>query len=94
MKMIHDKLINRKDFQPEQKDVLYNSRLHLFPEKLKSHWTSPYIVHKVHLHGAIEVYNIIYSTTFQVNGHHLKPYCEYLSPEVEKILLEDPIYQN
>jgi len=33
-------------------------------------------------------------TTFQVNGHYLKPYREYLSPEVEKNLLEDPVYQD
>ena len=36
VKVFHDKLIMRKAFVPEQKVLLYNSRLHLFPEKLKS----------------------------------------------------------
>ena len=74
--------------------MLYNFRLHLFPGKLKSRWTGPYIVHKVRPHAAVEVHNTTDGTTFQVNGHRLKPYCEYLSPEVEEILLEDPVYQD
>jgi len=92
--MMHDKLIIRKDFQPAQKVILYNSCLHLFLEKLKSCWTSPYIVNKVHPHGAVEVHNATDGTTFQVNSHRLKPYHDYLSLEVEKILLEDPVYHH
>ena len=91
---MHDRIITRKEFQPGQKVLLYNSRLHLFLGKLKSHWTGPYIVHKVHSHGAVEVHNTMDGTTFQVNGYRLKPYREYLSPEVEEILLEDPVYQD
>ena len=92
--MIHDRVILRKNFQPGQRVLLYNFRLHLFSRKLKSRWTVPYIVHNVHSHGAVEVHNVTDGTTFQVNGHHLKPYREYLSPEVEIILLEDSVYQN
>ena len=68
--MMHDKLIIQKDFR--QKILLYNSRLHLFSEKLKSYWTGTYIVHKIYTHGAIEVHNVTDSTIFQVNGHRLK----------------------
>ena len=57
MKKMHDRVIIRKEFQPGQKVLLYNSRLHLFLRKLKSHWTGPYIVYKVQLHDAIEVHN-------------------------------------
>ena len=40
----HDKqLINRK-FKIGQKVLLYNSRLKLFPGKLKSRWTGPFEV--------------------------------------------------
>ena len=92
--MMHDKFIIRKDFQPEQKVLLHNSRLHLFPEKWKFRWTCPYIVHKVHPHSAVEVHNAMDGTTFQVNGHQLKPYRKYLSLEVEKILLKDHVYQD
>ena len=90
MKIMHD----RKEFQPRQKVLLYNFRLHLFSGKLKSRWTGPYIIHKVHPHGAVEVHNTTNGTTFQVNGHRLKSYREYLSLEVEKILLKDPVYQD
>ena len=48
MKAMHDRHILRKEFHPGQKVLLYNSRLHLFPGKLKSRWTGPYIVHIVH----------------------------------------------
>jgi len=94
MKMIHDRVILRKNFQPGQRVLLYNLRLHLFSRKLKSRWTVPYIVHKVHSHGAVEVHNATDGTTFQVNDHRFKPYREYLSPKVEEILLKDPFYQN
>ena len=36
MKFFHDKHILRKSFTPSQKVLLYNSRLHLFPSKLRS----------------------------------------------------------
>ena len=90
--MMHNKVIIRKDFHSRQRVLLYNSRLHLFPEKLKSRWISPYIVYKVHSYGVVEVRNATDSTTFQENGHRLKPYHEYLNSEVEKILLEDLVY--
>ena len=72
MKIMHDRIITQKEFQSGQKVLLYNSRLHLFLVKLKSRWTGPYIVHKVHPHGAVEVHNTTDGTTFQVNGHHFK----------------------
>jgi hypothetical protein len=43
-KVFHDKSIMRKIFVPGQRVLLYNSRLHLFPGKLKSRWTGPYLV--------------------------------------------------
>jgi hypothetical protein len=36
MKKIHDQSILRRSFEPSQKVLLYNSRLHLFSGKLKS----------------------------------------------------------
>jgi len=77
--MMHDRVVTRKDFQPGQKVLLYNSRLHLFPGKLKSRWTGPYIIHKVHPCGAVEAHNTTDGITFQVNDYWLKPYREYLS---------------
>ena len=44
LKFFHDKTIARKTFEPNQKVLLYSSRLHLFPGKLRSRWTGPFIV--------------------------------------------------
>ena len=35
----HDKMIMRREFSPGQQVLLYNSRLKLFPGKLKSRWS-------------------------------------------------------
>ena len=93
MKMMLDKVITQKRFSVRT-ESLYNSHLHLFLKKLKFHWTDFYIVHKVHPHGEVEVHNTKDGITFQVNSHHLKPYREYLSSEVEEFFLEDPVYQD
>jgi len=67
MKKAHDQSILRQSFKPGQK-VLYNSRLHLFPCKLWSRWTSPFIIWFVFPHGAIEIEDPKNGTTFKVNG--------------------------
>ena len=36
LKLFHDKNIVRKTFEPHQKVLLYSSRLHIFPSKLRS----------------------------------------------------------
>jgi hypothetical protein len=55
MKKVHDQGILRRSFEPGQKVLLYNSRLHLFPGKLKSRWTGPFIIRTLFSHGAIEI---------------------------------------
>ena len=92
MKFYHDKNILRKDFYPGQKVLLYNSRLHLFPGKLRSRWSGPYIVRIVFPHGAIEIENPKNGDIFKVNGQKLKPFLELKIDEVDEILLEDPVY--
>jgi hypothetical protein len=81
----------RRSFEPGQK-VLYNSRLHLFPVKLKSRWTGPFIIRTVFSHGAIEIEDPKNGNIFKVNGQKVKPFLELRSSEVEATLLEDPIY--
>lgn len=94
MKVFHDKNIPRKSFTPGQKVLLYNSRLHLFPRKLRSKWSGPFIVHTVFPHGAVEIENPENGNVFKVNGQKLKPFLELKSQEVEETLLEDLVYQN
>ncbi|XP_076947941.1 uncharacterized protein LOC143620027 [Bidens hawaiensis] len=43
LKMVHDAKIRNKTFKVGQKVWLYNSRLKLFPGKLKSKWMGPYV---------------------------------------------------
>ena len=40
----HDKHIDRKEFEAGQQVLLFNSRLKLFPGKLKSRWLRPFTV--------------------------------------------------
>ena len=70
----HDSKIVRKEFYEGQLVLLYNSRLKLFPGKLKSKWSGPFVVNHVFPHGAIELKNSTNGDTFKVNGQRLKPY--------------------
>ena len=57
-KLVHDRMILRKNFAPSIKVLLYNSRLHsFFPGKLRSHWTGPFVVTHVFPNGAVEIYD-------------------------------------
>ena len=73
---------------------MYNSRLHLFSEKLRSRWTEHFIVKNVFPHGAIEIENPKNDNIYKVNGQCLNPFLENFSQEEESINLEDPIYQD
>ena len=73
-KAFHDsRLKSNKEFQAGDQVLLYNSRLRLFPGKLKSRWSVPYTVQTVYLHGAVDITNAE-GHTFKVNGHRLKQY--------------------
>ena len=90
MKVHHDQHVHRKTFHVGQKVLLYNSRLHLFPEKLRSKWSGPYHIKKIFSYGAIEVQNPKNGTPFKVNGQRLKPYFEYFHGVVDCMDLSDP----
>ncbi|XP_052290406.1 uncharacterized protein LOC102613348 [Citrus sinensis] len=90
-KAFHDKRIFRKTFEIGQKVLLYNSRLHLFPGKLKSKWSGPFVVKNVYSYGAIEIENPNNGVTFKVNGQRLKPYLEHHPRDEDtEINLDDP----
>lgn len=65
------------------KVLLFNSRLKLFPGKLKSRWNRPYTVIEVFPHGAVEIKHERTQQQFKVNGHRLKPYLEPLRRVIE-----------
>ena len=92
-KVFHDKSILRKTFMPGQKVMLYDSKLHLFPGKLKSRWTGPYTVRTVFPYGAVEIENPTDGSSFKVNGQCLKPYLEPIPNQKEELMvLHEPHY--
>ncbi|XP_071924778.1 uncharacterized protein [Coffea arabica] len=73
IKYWHDKHIIPKKFQVGQNVLLFNSRLRLFPGKLKSRWSGPFEVTQVFPYGAVEIKGEN-GSPFKVNGQRLKPY--------------------
>ena len=76
VKLFHGKHILRKEFAPRMKVLLYDCKLHLFPGKLRSRWTSPYIVSHVFHYGAVEIQDPEIGAIFKVNGQRLKQFLE------------------
>ncbi|KAL4386603.1 hypothetical protein GQ457_09G000100 [Hibiscus cannabinus] len=70
----HDRKILPKDYQPGQQVLLFNSRLKLFPGKLKPRWSGPFIITHVSPHGAITIKSPQDDNEFKVNGQRLKLY--------------------
>lgn len=50
-------MIKERAFLPGQHVLLFNSRLKLFPSKLRSRWIGPHIVNRVLPYGAVELIN-------------------------------------
>ncbi|CAN6686159.1 unnamed protein product [Malus baccata var. baccata] len=75
-KAFHDKMIQGKTFSIGQKVLLFNSRLRLFPSKLRSKWIGPFVITNVFVHGAVQIQSLKTGHEFKVNGHRLKPYYE------------------
>nr|XP_016460802.1 PREDICTED: uncharacterized protein LOC107784234 [Nicotiana tabacum] len=55
MKRLSDKNIVERNFKPGGMVLLYNSRLRLFPGKLKSRWSGPFRVVEVFPLVAVEI---------------------------------------
>ncbi|CAJ2639773.1 unnamed protein product [Trifolium pratense] len=55
-KRYHDKGLVSKEFHKGQQVLLFNSRLQLFPGKLRSRWSGPFVVKEVFPHGAVEIF--------------------------------------
>ena len=86
----HDQLITRKTFKLGDQVLLYDSKLHLFPGKLKSLWTCPFIIHQAYLNGSVDLLNPKDKKIFRVNGQRIKPYVIRHSVEEEELLLLNP----
>ena len=83
----------KKSFTPRQKVLLYNSRLHLYPGKLKSRWIKPFLVKEVFPHGAVKIENSSNGAVFKINSQRLKSFLELTKESIdEAIILYEPTY--
>ena len=90
LKKWHDQLIARKNFKQGDQVLLYDSKLHLFPGKLKSRWTGPFTIQEVYLNISVDLLNSKDNRVFKVNGQRLKPYAAQHSADKEEIPFLDP----
>ncbi|XP_006606836.1 uncharacterized protein [Glycine max] len=94
VKAYHNKKLLKKDFRPGQQVLLFNSRLKLFPGKLKSKWYGPFTIKEVKRYGAVELFDPQSETsnrTWIVNGQRLKLYHDGNIERLTTILqLQDP----
>ena len=74
VKKYHDKKLRSKEFVSGQLVLLFNSRLKLFPGKLKSKWSGPFRVKEVKEYGAIVIEDMDKKDSWTVNGQRLKVY--------------------
>ena len=75
-KRYHDKGLLHKNLHPGKNVLLYNSRLKLFPGKLRSRWSGPFEIIQVFPYGTVELFNPRTKENFKVNGHQVKPYLD------------------
>ena len=72
-----------------KKFYFFNSRLQLFPGKLRSRWIGPFVITDIFPHGAVQIQSLKTGQEFKVNGHRLKPYYDNF---VEHIVEDIPIH--
>ncbi|XP_062100341.1 uncharacterized protein LOC133806232 [Humulus lupulus] len=89
-KAFHDKRILRKDFQPGDKVLLFNSRLKGFPGNLKSRWSGPYTVVASLPYGEVQVHSEK-TGDFKVNGQRLKYYLEGPVEKCKSVMILEPL---
>ena len=75
IKKWHDQKILRSEFKAGDQVLLFNSKLRLFPGKLKSKWSGPYTVVSSTTFGAVTL-KTSDGEEFKVHGQQLKQYLE------------------
>ena len=90
-KRYHDAKIHPRDFHVGDKVLLFNSRLRLFPGKLKSRWSGPFTILEVNKFGSVEIENDK-GERFKVNGQRVKRYFgDKLEIGVVEVILLHPV---
>ncbi|KAL0689703.1 hypothetical protein Bca4012_089381 [Brassica carinata] len=90
-KAFHDKRIISRSFAPNDQVLLFNSRIKLFPGKLKSRWSGPFIFKEVRPYRAVVLLDTR-GGEFVVNVQRLKRYlADTTIAEGVEIPLSDPL---
>ena len=87
-KKLHDQRILRREFKAGDQVLLFNSRLRLFPGKLKSKWSGPFTVVSSTRFGAMTLRTRNHEG-FKVNGQRLKHYLAKKQLEDEPLVLNE-----
>nr|GFB30814.1 reverse transcriptase domain-containing protein [Tanacetum cinerariifolium] len=72
-KKLHDDKIKNRIFNVGDQVLLFNSRLKILSGKLKSRWSSPFIISKIYPYGTAKLIHPD-GCNFKVNCHRLKHY--------------------
>ena len=78
-KKYHDKKIVERNFHLGQFLLLFNSRLRLFPGKLKSKWTGPYIVKEVKPYGQVLLFLYVSQSIFSRQNSKPSPLSDQIN---------------
>nr|GEU57115.1 reverse transcriptase domain-containing protein [Tanacetum cinerariifolium] len=81
-KKLHDAKIKNRIFNVGDQVLLFNSRLKIFSEKLKSRWSGPFTIAEVYPYGTTKLVHAD-GSNFKVNCHRLKHYHGGDTPPVE-----------
>ncbi|GJT68455.1 reverse transcriptase domain-containing protein [Tanacetum coccineum] len=92
-KKIHDAKIKNQEFHIGDRVLLFNSRLKIFSDKLKSRWSGPSTVAKVFPYGTVELSQPD-GPNFKVNGHRIKHYFGGDIPSMDVPDLQEPPKDN
>ena len=82
----HNQQILRRKFNAGDQVLLFNSRLRLFPGKLKSKWSGPFTVVSSTQFGAVTLRTNNHED-FKVNGQRLKHYLRRKQLEEQPLVL-------
>ena len=83
-------MITGKNFSEGDQVLMYDSKLHLFPGKLKSRWTGPFIVQWAYPNGSVDLLDPNNDRMIKVNGQRVKPYVVQKTVKEEILLLDPP----
>nr|GEW03842.1 reverse transcriptase domain-containing protein [Tanacetum cinerariifolium] len=84
-KRLHESKIKDRVFNIGNRVLLFNSRLKIFSEKLKSRWSGPFIISQVYPYGTVELSQPD-GPNFKVNGHRVK---HYFGEDIPKVVVLD-----